>query len=135
MDPLKMYFLLKMGIFHCYVSLPEGTSSHGWFSIVMLVFYSFLWCTFWQNSSHNNPRNSSYSIWHLQMSHSRYVGSRSVLMKTVSNRDMIFHPHIHRLQLAYHRVIPPKIHNFTPPKTTLKRNIIFQTSIFWFKSR
>ena len=25
MDPLKMYFLLKMGIFHCYVSLPEGT--------------------------------------------------------------------------------------------------------------
>ena len=26
MDPLKMYFLLKMGIFHCYVSLPEGSS-------------------------------------------------------------------------------------------------------------
>ena len=25
MDPLKMYFLLKIGIFHCYVSLPEGT--------------------------------------------------------------------------------------------------------------
>ena len=25
MDPLKMYFLLKMGIFHGYVSLPEGT--------------------------------------------------------------------------------------------------------------
>jgi len=24
MDPLKMYFLLKMGIFHFYVSLPEG---------------------------------------------------------------------------------------------------------------
>ena len=24
MDPLKMCFLLKMGIFHCYVSLPEG---------------------------------------------------------------------------------------------------------------
>ena len=24
MDSLKMYFLLKMGIFHCYVSLPEG---------------------------------------------------------------------------------------------------------------
>ena len=23
---MKMYFLLKMGIFHCYVSLPEGTS-------------------------------------------------------------------------------------------------------------
>ena len=43
MDPLKMYFLLKMGIFHCYVSLPEGKAffffvgsctglfrSHGW---------------------------------------------------------------------------------------------------------
>ena len=26
MDPLKMYFLLNMGIFHCYVSLPEGIS-------------------------------------------------------------------------------------------------------------
>ena len=25
MDPLKMYFLLEMGIFYCYVSLPEGT--------------------------------------------------------------------------------------------------------------
>ena len=24
MNPLKMYFLLKMVIFHCYVSLPEG---------------------------------------------------------------------------------------------------------------
>ena len=23
LDPLKMYFLLKMGIFHCYVTLPE----------------------------------------------------------------------------------------------------------------
>ena len=27
MDPLKMYFLLKIGIFHCYVSLPEGRCS------------------------------------------------------------------------------------------------------------
>ena len=25
MDPLKMYFLLNMVIFHCYVSLPEGS--------------------------------------------------------------------------------------------------------------
>ena len=25
LKPLKMYFLLKMGMFHCYVSLPEGT--------------------------------------------------------------------------------------------------------------
>ena len=27
MDVLKMYSLLKMGIFHCHVSLQEGTSS------------------------------------------------------------------------------------------------------------
>ena len=27
MDPLKMYFLLKMVMFHCYVSFPEGK---GW---------------------------------------------------------------------------------------------------------
>ena len=26
---LKMYFLLNMGIFHCYVSLPEGISFVG----------------------------------------------------------------------------------------------------------
>ena len=25
MYPLNMYFLLKMGIIHCYVSLPEGS--------------------------------------------------------------------------------------------------------------
>ena len=25
MDPLKMYFLLNMGIFHCYGTLPEGS--------------------------------------------------------------------------------------------------------------
>ena len=24
-EPWKMYFLLNMGIFHCYVSLPKGT--------------------------------------------------------------------------------------------------------------
>ena len=28
MDPLKMYFLLNMGIFHCYVSLPEGNPTY-----------------------------------------------------------------------------------------------------------
>ena len=27
MDPVKMYFLLEMRIFHCYVSLPKGTFS------------------------------------------------------------------------------------------------------------
>ena len=26
MDPLMMHFLLKMGVFHCHVSLPEGIS-------------------------------------------------------------------------------------------------------------
>ncbi len=26
MDPLKMYILLKMVVFHCYVSLPKGKS-------------------------------------------------------------------------------------------------------------
>ena len=29
MDPLKMYFLLKMVIFYCYVSLPEVISKAG----------------------------------------------------------------------------------------------------------
>ena len=28
---LKMYFLLNMGIFHCYVSLPEGTLEFAFF--------------------------------------------------------------------------------------------------------
>ena len=31
MDPLKMY--INMGIFHCYVSLPEGTWSSGQITI------------------------------------------------------------------------------------------------------
>ena len=30
MDPLKMYFLLKMGIFQCYISLPEGIWTVFW---------------------------------------------------------------------------------------------------------
>ncbi len=34
--PLKMYFLLNMGIFHCYVSLPEGTFC------IMIGFW--IWC-------------------------------------------------------------------------------------------
>ena len=29
MDPLKMYFLLNMVIFHCYVSLLEGNLERG----------------------------------------------------------------------------------------------------------
>ena len=33
MDPLKMYFLFKIGIFHCYVCLPEG--------IYIIFFFSF----------------------------------------------------------------------------------------------
>ena len=36
MDPLKMYFLLEMGIFHCCVSLPEGSSQRG-------IPWKFLW--------------------------------------------------------------------------------------------
>ena len=32
MDPLKMYFLLKMGMFHWYVSLPEGKGKESGFS-------------------------------------------------------------------------------------------------------
>ena len=33
MDPLKMYILLNMGIFHCYVSLPEITWNSGQITI------------------------------------------------------------------------------------------------------
>ena len=33
MDPLKIYLLFKMGIFHCCVSLPEGNIFEmGWFN-------------------------------------------------------------------------------------------------------
>ena len=34
MDPLKMHFLLNMGIFHCYVSLPEGTTTGNMLSLI-----------------------------------------------------------------------------------------------------
>ena len=33
MDPLKMYFLLNMVIFHCYVSSPEGNFNFGTISL------------------------------------------------------------------------------------------------------
>ena len=42
MDPLKMYFLLKMGIFHCYVSLPEGSSC---FPCAFFLCFSWIWTT------------------------------------------------------------------------------------------
>ena len=41
MDLLKMYSLLKMGIFFCYVSLPEGRCIH---SQVNHTYHSSLWC-------------------------------------------------------------------------------------------
>ena len=38
MDPLKMYFLLNIGIFHCYVGLPEGNNSLPKVVVVMEFF-------------------------------------------------------------------------------------------------
>ena len=38
-----MYFLLKMGIFHCYVSLPEGSSLH-------YLLTGFITSKRWENS-------------------------------------------------------------------------------------
>ena len=57
---LKMYFLLKMGIFHCYVSLPEGNrinqlEKHPDFSHVGLGFVCFLYF-FRQISPDEKPR-------------------------------------------------------------------------------
>ena len=37
MHPLKMYFLFNMGIFHCYVSLPEGTFFVGEIFEILMV--------------------------------------------------------------------------------------------------
>ena len=42
MDPVKMYFLLKMGMFHCYVSLPEGK----WVFLVLPLISGLYW---WSN--------------------------------------------------------------------------------------
>ncbi len=40
---VNMYFLLKIGIFHCYFGLPEGRFIHfiptfGWFSLIMYIY-------------------------------------------------------------------------------------------------
>ena len=35
MDPLKIYFLFKMVIFHCFVSLPQGTYTKDVIFLVM----------------------------------------------------------------------------------------------------
>ena len=45
MDPLKMYFLLKMGIVHGYVSLPDGTYFFG-IEEKIRMFFSSLSCLF-----------------------------------------------------------------------------------------
>ena len=37
MDPLKIYFLLKILIFHCYVSLPEGRYRRATESVACLL--------------------------------------------------------------------------------------------------
>ena len=42
MDPLKMYSLLTSGIFHCYVSLPEGKTS----TILQLILLWVCHCFF-----------------------------------------------------------------------------------------
>ena len=41
MEPFKVHFLLNMGIFHCYVSLPEGTNSF-WSDLQMPLWYGCL---------------------------------------------------------------------------------------------
>ena len=46
MDPLKMYFLFNMGIFHCCVSLPEGTYPYTYIVFIYSVtvyIYSFIY--------------------------------------------------------------------------------------------
>ena len=43
MNPLKMYFLLKLGILHCYVSLTEGSPKiHVFFADIPLNDHHFL---------------------------------------------------------------------------------------------
>ena len=56
MDPLKMYFLLNMGIFHCYVSLPEGMRSYCAFRLI------FFW-TIWSNPNLLPTQVLSRSLW------------------------------------------------------------------------
>ena len=52
MDPVKMYFLLKMGMFHCYVSLPEGK----WVFLVLPLISGLYW---WSNCTLTIDRFSS----------------------------------------------------------------------------
>ena len=65
MDPLKMCFLLKMVIFHCYVSLPEGVYTYilrSWLgeSSFQCRSYAFPW-RYWEKSSlHSNANSDSY---------------------------------------------------------------------------
>ena len=55
MDPLKMYFLLNMVIFHCYVSLLEGTTlfiNHYWELVLITT-----WHIFWASK---NPQQTTF---------------------------------------------------------------------------
>ena len=46
MDPLKMCFLLKMGIFHGYVSLPEGNGCFKWMMKQIITYQMIQFVTF-----------------------------------------------------------------------------------------
>jgi len=92
--PLRMYFLLKMGIFHCHVSLPKGTFwlknnrfydgfplffdfnfSH-WKVVLSMIFWlksPKRWRRFEREKSHRHPTKQGFSAkWYpyIQMNHS-----------------------------------------------------------------
>ena len=65
MDPLKMCFLLKMVIFHCYVSLPEGVYIYilrSWLGESSFQCRSYAFPRkYWEKSSlHSNANSDSY---------------------------------------------------------------------------
>ena len=65
-----MYFVLKMGIFHCYVSLPEGTNktlSRG----LVLKPLDQIWMIRRTSTFVINHQLSTYVPWDLK---SRYMG-------------------------------------------------------------
>ena len=71
MDSLKMYFLLKMGIVHCYVSLPEGTflETNGFSHLKMDPQGSWLTLSDDEQGVYNHLQNA------------RYLGSITILRR------------------------------------------------------
>ena len=109
-----MYFLFKMGIFHCYVCLPEGTFVHVR-KMYLRMFWWTIWCSYHLLSV--CMRVSSVSI---RLLFSLRVSCSCIL-------DIYWTPQILWPFLSIKRFVSFKVQNLHPSQSfSLKTSEVFQ---------